>query len=232
MESGEVRRKSKEQLKIIDGHVSNLDRMDKHADLIYNSLTHLLDLKQKHANAFEARCARDQAALQAKQGQTIMVFTIVTIVFLPMSFIAAVFAINVDEFPRDHGQQSLPWSYVAKFMFGIGFGISIPLILLAFAVDDVKTVFRKAPSSLLARIRGKKPTDKHDQTNHVPWARRYSESKYSQHEKMQNGDFRVSRSTIGRERELSPLSERSRRSHTPNRVSFAGAGYERSRLGV
>jgi hypothetical protein len=39
-------------------------------------LTHLLDLKQKHANAFEARFARDQAALTAHQGQTILVFTI------------------------------------------------------------------------------------------------------------------------------------------------------------
>lgn len=45
-----------------------------------------------------------------------MVFTIVTIVFLPMSFIAAVFAINIQEFPKADGQTSLPWSFVAKFM--------------------------------------------------------------------------------------------------------------------
>jgi Mg2+ and Co2+ transporter CorA len=45
-----------------------------------------------------------------------MVFTIVTIVFLPMSFIAAVFAINIQEFPKENGQMSLPWNYVAKFM--------------------------------------------------------------------------------------------------------------------
>jgi Mg2+ and Co2+ transporter CorA len=68
VEAGEMRKKSKDQLKVIDGHIVNLDRMDKHADLIYNSLTHLLDLKQKHANAFEARFARAQAMLQARQG--------------------------------------------------------------------------------------------------------------------------------------------------------------------
>ncbi len=79
-------------------------------------LTHLLDLKQKHSNAFEARFARAQAVLQARQGQTIMVFTIVTIVFLPMSFIASVFSINIAEFPRQNGQTAVPWHYAAKFM--------------------------------------------------------------------------------------------------------------------
>jgi Mg2+ and Co2+ transporter CorA len=50
-------------------------------------------------------------------GQTIMVFTIVTIIFLPISFIATVFEINVDEFPHDAaGQQSLPLNYLAKWM--------------------------------------------------------------------------------------------------------------------
>ena len=115
-EAADVRKRSREQLKIIDAHVANLDRMDNHAYLIYNSLTHLLDLKQKHSNAFEARFARAQAVLQAHQGQTIMVFTIVTIVFLPMSFIASVFAINIAEFPKQNGQTAVPWSYAAKFM--------------------------------------------------------------------------------------------------------------------
>jgi hypothetical protein len=38
IEAGEVRKKSKEQLKVIDGHIVNLDRMDKHATLIYDSV--------------------------------------------------------------------------------------------------------------------------------------------------------------------------------------------------
>jgi len=68
-EAADVRKKSKDQLKVIDGHIANLDRMDKQADLIYTSLTHLLDLKQKHSNSFEARFARAQAVLQAQQGR-------------------------------------------------------------------------------------------------------------------------------------------------------------------
>lgn len=69
-----------------------------------------------------------------------MVFTIVTIIFLPMSFMAALFAINIIEFPRDstNGVNGLHFSYVSKYMFGIGFGFSIPLITMAFFMSDTE----------------------------------------------------------------------------------------------
>jgi Mg2+ and Co2+ transporter CorA len=82
----EVGRRFKDMLKTIDTHIRDLERMDIQAERIYKSITDLLDLKQKHANAFEARFARDQAAGTARQSQTIMVFTIVTIIFLPLSW--------------------------------------------------------------------------------------------------------------------------------------------------
>ena len=71
-----------------------------------------------------------------------MVFTIVTVIFLPMSFIAAVFAIPLNNFETANGAPSLPFSYVAKFIFGVGLAISIPLITIAFAVDSIKGIFR------------------------------------------------------------------------------------------
>lgn len=140
----ELKRRFREQLKTIDTHLKDIDRMDKQAERIYKSITDLLDLKQKHANAFEARFARDQAAGTARQSQTIMVFTIVTIFFLPLSFIAAFFTINIREFPHQQsgGEPSLPLSYVSKYMFGIGFGISIPLVAIALSVDAIGDFFR------------------------------------------------------------------------------------------
>lgn len=75
-----------------------------------------------------------------------MVFTIVTIVFLPMSFMAAFFAINIIEFPRDTtsgGGSGLHLGYVAKYMFGIGFGISIPLITLAFFMTNTENWLKR-----------------------------------------------------------------------------------------
>lgn len=65
-----------EQEKNITNPLKDLARMDSQAGRIYESIRDLLDLKQKHANAFEARYAREQATGTQRQGQTIMVFTI------------------------------------------------------------------------------------------------------------------------------------------------------------
>ncbi|OQD78652.1 hypothetical protein PENDEC_c001G06100 [Penicillium decumbens] len=132
----EVKKRFKDQQRMIDMHLKDIERMDKQAERIYHSITDLLDLKQKHANAFEARFARDQAAGTTRQSRTIMVFTIVTIVFLPLSFITSIFTINMKEF------DNLNLPYVAKYTFGVGFAISIPLIILALSVDDIGDFFR------------------------------------------------------------------------------------------
>jgi Mg2+ and Co2+ transporter CorA len=131
LSQNDVKKRFKEQQRTIDMHLKDIDRMDKQAERIYSSITDLLDLKQKHANAFEARFARDQAAGTTRQGKILMVFTMVTIVFLPLSFITSVFTINMPEF------ENLDLPYVAKYTFGIGFGISIPLVLLALVLDDI-----------------------------------------------------------------------------------------------
>ena len=148
----DVKKRFEEQLKAIKTHIKDIDRMDKQAERIYKSITDMLDLKQKHANAFEARFARDQAAGTARQSQTIMVFTIVTIVFLPLSFIAAFFAINISEFPRaSDGSDSLPLGYVSKYMFGIGFAVSIPLIVIALLLEDIGDMFQALKRKLASR---------------------------------------------------------------------------------
>ena len=141
----DVKRRFKEQLKTIDTHIKDLERMDKQAERIYKSITDLLDLKQKHANAFEARFARDQAAGTARQSQTVMVFTIVTIIFSPLNFIAAIFTINIREFPHQPGsdEPSLPMSHVFKYVFGLGLAISIPFIAIALSFDTIGDFFRE-----------------------------------------------------------------------------------------
>jgi Mg2+ and Co2+ transporter CorA len=142
---GDMKKRFRDMLKTIDTHIRDLERMDIQAERIYKSITDLLDLKQKHANAFEARFARDQAAGTARQSQTIMVFTIVTIIFLPLSFIAALFTINIEEFPRkpNGDEPLLPMAYVMKFMFGIGLAISIPFIAIALSFDAIGDFFRE-----------------------------------------------------------------------------------------
>ena len=147
----EIKRRVGEQIRTVEVALNDLKRMDRQALRIYESMTHLLDLKQKHANAFEARFARDQAAGTARQSQTIMVFTIVTIVFLPLSFIASFFTINIQGFPRDSNDNiNLPMGYISRYVFGIGFAISIPLIAIVLSLQEIGDAWR-ASRGFLAR---------------------------------------------------------------------------------
>ncbi|CAI4215538.1 unnamed protein product [Parascedosporium putredinis] len=110
----DIKKRSREMTRLVSISLTDIkDRMDKQAERIYNSLTHLLDLKQKHSNALEARFARDQAVTAGRQGQTIMVFTILSV------------------------------GYVSKYMFGIGLAISLPLIVLAFTIDNIHGLLRR-----------------------------------------------------------------------------------------
>lgn len=161
----DLRRSFDSQTKLITTHLLELTRMTNLASTLSSSLLNLLDLKQKQANAFEARFARDQAAGTVRQGQIIMVFTMVTIVFLPMSFLAAWFAIPIVEFPSSsgggggEGTQGLRLGWVAKYTFGIGLAISVALIMVAFSVNPLASVLGKARSLMsttLAPHRGQR----------------------------------------------------------------------------
>lgn len=143
----ELRRKFDDQKKLVSTHLAEIKRMTDLAEVIETSLLNLLDLKQKQANAFEARFARDQAAGTVRQGQIIMVFTMVTIIFLPMSFVATFFDIPIAEYPTD-GSGALRLSYVSKYTFGVGLAISVALILIAFSLNPL--------TEIAQRVKGKR----------------------------------------------------------------------------
>lgn len=59
-----------------------IEEMIKETETVQKSLEALLDLKQKQANINEAKSAREQSHAAAKQADTIMVFTAVTVLFV------------------------------------------------------------------------------------------------------------------------------------------------------
>ncbi|KAL5313433.1 hypothetical protein ACEPPN_019166 [Leptodophora sp. 'Broadleaf-Isolate-01'] len=63
-------------------HQRDVKRMEGQAVQAYEMLKDLLDLKQQQANVLEARQSRKQAVIAAKQGKVVLVFTVVTIIFM------------------------------------------------------------------------------------------------------------------------------------------------------
>ncbi|KAI1818574.1 hypothetical protein GGS20DRAFT_527661 [Poronia punctata] len=175
----EIRRRAGEQRRSLDARQRDLERMDSQAESLYHSLTDLLDLKQKHSNALEARFAGDQAVIAAKQGQTIMVFTIVTIIFLPLSFIASFFAINFQEWS---GSRPLTIGYVSSYLFGIGLAISVPLVALAFTVQDIS----RWVGNLISRL---KRAIGHGSADNTPATGRDQMEQMDQMDQMDIGDM-------------------------------------------
>ncbi|KAH8652160.1 hypothetical protein BX600DRAFT_472039 [Xylariales sp. PMI_506] len=122
--------------------IDEIERMARRAAKANQALDFLVDLKQKQSNVMDARSARVQAEESLKmtkesekQGKTIMVFTIVTIVFLPLSFMAAFFALNITQFRRDDGG-TLGLGYVLEVMIPISALVSAGFIYIAFKVDS------------------------------------------------------------------------------------------------
>src|SRR5689334_21823750 len=79
-------------------------------------LKDLLDLKQQQAGVVKAREAVKQGEETLKQGRAIMLFTVITIIFLPMSFFSAVFGMNTHEL-IGYVEGSSNWGYKDVFKF-------------------------------------------------------------------------------------------------------------------
>lgn len=99
------------------------------AKSIYNSLRDLLDLKQRQANVSEARTARYQIEISARHGRSVLLFTIITIIFLPMSVIATMLGMNVTELNE---QNNLRMWFASLILFPPSLVIAIVSLALAF----------------------------------------------------------------------------------------------------
>ncbi|KAI9839506.1 MAG: hypothetical protein M1819_002131 [Sarea resinae] len=96
----------------------------------HHSISGLLDLKQKEANVSEARSANEQALAAQRQERTILIFTIITIIFLPLYFLTSRFGVNARELTgASSGISSLQ---VALYTGTVAAGIFSLCFLLAF----------------------------------------------------------------------------------------------------
>lgn len=106
---------------ILTSFLAELESMRNDAEYTHKMLLDLLDLKQKTAALEEARST-------SQQGKVVMLFTIVTIIFLPLSFFTSYFGQNISEITGDDKNPTAGevWRYGAP--------ISAVIILLALLV--------------------------------------------------------------------------------------------------
>ena len=110
------------------GREEALKKLQDKAHLVEKSITRLLELKQQQANIAEVRTSRLIAEASEKQSEAVMLFTIVTIIFLPLTSVASIYGMNAVDF----GQGQVPLSHIFKIMFPVSAGIALGILYLAF----------------------------------------------------------------------------------------------------
>ncbi|KAK4167456.1 hypothetical protein QBC43DRAFT_142137 [Cladorrhinum sp. PSN259] len=126
------RLQSHELLAEVDDRLDELEGLKKGAESTAKSVNDLLQLKQQQASVVQAWESVKQAEEAVRQGRAIMMFTVMTIIFLPMSFISSIFGMNNREF----GGEGNPWSVkdqVLLYILPISFVVILISVTIAFS---------------------------------------------------------------------------------------------------
>lgn len=115
----------------------DLDALVEEAETVHDSINLLLDLRQKQASIKEAEFGRIQANDSARQSNSILIFTIITIVFLPLSFLSSLFALDISIFPHESGDVKYEGRWLFPILFGVTAIVSVPTIIIAWKIDTV-----------------------------------------------------------------------------------------------
>ncbi|KAL3441955.1 hypothetical protein BJX65DRAFT_231365 [Aspergillus insuetus] len=89
-----------------------------------------MDLRQRHATLPEAQAT-------GRQGNTIMAFTVVTILFLPASFMSWFFAIPVAQFSRSADSDNMDLLYIVRWLLVFTLPVAALFIYSAFYINQV-----------------------------------------------------------------------------------------------
>ncbi|KAL4944556.1 hypothetical protein BDV06DRAFT_232969 [Aspergillus oleicola] len=112
----------------LDEYRTHINEMRENAIAAQKAVENLLDLKQKQANVDESRLARWEAEVTQSQSRAVMVFTIFTVIFLPLSFFTSLFGINAREWSGE------PTNLTLRTMLTISGPISVAVIVSALLI--------------------------------------------------------------------------------------------------
>ncbi|KAK8001125.1 hypothetical protein PG991_013347 [Apiospora marii] len=107
--------KANELLNKVTSRIEELEELRRSAQSTSDSIKDLLALKQQQASVVQAWQAAQQTEETVAQGRSIMMFTVVTIVFAPLSFMTSVFGMNAMEFSSENSWRILDeLKYICK----------------------------------------------------------------------------------------------------------------------
>ncbi|TRX92587.1 hypothetical protein FHL15_006514 [Xylaria flabelliformis] len=117
-------------LENIEDRRAEIQDLESSALRICQQLEGLLSLKQQQASIVEAKAALLRADESYKQGRAIMAFTLVTIFFLPLGFVATFFGMNNREI---NGADWLSLDEQIRYMFIVTIATVIIIVSVAFS---------------------------------------------------------------------------------------------------
>lgn len=122
----------REALDKLAEYIHQVDSMIKSAERTRGDFEKLLDLKQRQANVDEARLARYQADLTSAQSRAVLVFTVFTVIFLPLTFFTGLFGMNITEWSST--PTNVSWRTVVEWSIPISLAITCSALIMALSV--------------------------------------------------------------------------------------------------
>ncbi|KAI0441635.1 hypothetical protein F4803DRAFT_551888 [Xylaria telfairii] len=107
------------------------------------NVTSVLELHMNQLSIHEAETSRIQ-------GETLMVFTIVTVIFTPLSFATSLFALNISAFPHSGDNVSYQPGWIFGILVGILVGFSL-IVLVAVKISKPHMLRRLSNPAKLFR---------------------------------------------------------------------------------
>ncbi|PQK17488.1 hypothetical protein BB8028_0007g06830 [Beauveria bassiana] len=134
--------------------IAKVQKLARDASTVENSLNHLLHIKQKQESlnvAQDTRRLADEAEKRALDGESqtklLFIFTLVTVIFTPVSFVCAFLAVPTLEFPRNSSAGGIAWRWwqVLLGAFVIEVATLVGVIVYWAAQKNISAIDQKTP---------------------------------------------------------------------------------------
>ncbi|KAL5366236.1 hypothetical protein BJX96DRAFT_180549 [Aspergillus floccosus] len=114
-------------LAMVNAIIDEMATMVHRAEGASQSLNFLIGLKLKQNSVMDTQESLKMAQEATRQGRIVLIFTLTTIVLLPLSFMTSFFTLNIGQF-RTNAEGQLELGYVSYIIFPISSLISAALI--------------------------------------------------------------------------------------------------------